>query len=95
CVYGDGVYFARDPSYSSRDTYSVPGNNGHKLVYKSSVFVGRYGQGERNLKEPPKDVKGVRYDSVVDNLNNPEIYVIFRDNQACPEYLIKFESVRF
>lgn len=42
------------------------------------------------MKEPPKDKNGARYDSVVDNLNDPKIHVIFRDNQAYPEYLIKF-----
>lgn len=92
CLYGDGVYFATDSSYSSRNTYSVPESNGDKLVYKCSVFVGRYGQGKQDLKEPPIDPKNIRYDSAVDNIDNPKIHVIFRDNQAYPEYLIKFKN---
>jgi poly [ADP-ribose] polymerase 10/14/15 len=31
-----------------------------------------------------------QYDSVVDNVNQPGIYVIFHDAQAYPEFLIKF-----
>ncbi|CAG2196764.1 unnamed protein product [Mytilus edulis] len=30
CRYGDGVYFATEPRYSSRDTYSVPDSRGYK-----------------------------------------------------------------
>lgn len=95
CRYGDGVYFATEPRYSSRDTYSVPDSRGYKRVYKCSVLVGRYGKGEENLKEPPKDINGARYDSAVDDVYDPKIHVIFRDNQAYPEYLIKFKSARY
>ncbi|CAG2225532.1 unnamed protein product [Mytilus edulis] len=72
CAYGDGVYFATDPSYSSQDRYSVPDGRGVKRVYQCSVFVGRYIKGEKCIKEPPKDKDNVRYDSTVDDLNNPK-----------------------
>ena len=32
----------------------------------------------------------VLYDSVVDNIGNPSILVVFYDPQAYPEYLITF-----
>ena len=32
----------------------------------------------------------VLYDSVVDNIANPSIFVVFYDAQAYPEYLITF-----
>lgn len=47
------------------------------------------------MKEPPKDIYGVRCDSAVDNSNDPQIHVIFRDYQAYPQYLIKFKRSRF
>lgn len=34
-----------------------------------------------------------RYDSVTDNVNNPEIFVIFNDTQAFPEYLVTCEKI--
>lgn len=50
---------------------------------------------KKNMKEPPKDINGVRYDSTVDDVNDPKIYVMFQDNQAYPEYLIKFNRARY
>lgn len=47
------------------------------------------------MKEPPKDINGVRYDSTVDDVNDPKIHVMFQDNQAYPEYLIKFNRARY
>ena len=32
------------------------------------------------------------YDSTVDNLQNPNIFVTYNDAQAYPEYLIKFKQ---
>lgn len=92
-VYGHGTYFARQPSYSSEDTYSVPEYNGDKFVYKYSVLVGEYGKGESDLKDLPFKRKGVRNDSAVDDVNNPQIHVIFRDYQAYPEYIIMFNRI--
>ena len=46
------------------------------------------------MKAPPSrndpDNPGVRYDSVVDNVQNPSIFVKFVDNHCYPEYLITF-----
>lgn len=47
------------------------------------------------MKEPPKDINGARYDSAVNDVYDPKIHIIFRDNQAYPEYLIKFKSARY
>ena len=41
---------------------------------------------------PPKDPSRpeILYESVVDNLANPSIFVVFSDAQCYPEYLITF-----
>ena len=41
---------------------------------------------------PPKDPQNpvVLYDSVVDNVQNPAMFVIFYDPQAYPDYHIEF-----
>ena len=80
-AYGDGVYFARNSSYSLQ--YSQL----HGKMYVAKVLVGRYTTGERGMKAPPSRDEpgnpGVRYDSVVDNVRNPSIFVIFVDNHCC------------
>lgn len=44
------------------------------------------------IEPPPKDPTHpeILFDSVVDDTGNPTIFVVFRDNQCYPEYLIKF-----
>jgi len=32
----------------------------------------------------------IRYDSTVDNMENPAIFVVYNDSAAYPEYLVTF-----
>ena len=93
-AYGRGVYFARNASYSARDTYAAPDHNGHQHMYLARVLTGEYTTGQQNFLVPPaKDPQNnpaVLYDSVVDNVQSPGIFVIFYDPQAYPEYHKEF-----
>ena len=92
-AYGRGVYFARDASYSSSARYAAPDVNGHQHMYLARVLTGEYTTGQGAfLVPPPKDPQNpaVLYDSVVDNVQSPGIFVIFYDPQAYPEYHIEF-----
>ena len=91
--YGRGVYFASNASYSSNVRYATPDGNGHQHMYLARVLTGEYTTGQRSfLVPPPKDPNNtaVLYDSVVDNVHSPAIFVIFYDPQAYPEYHIEF-----
>ncbi|KAK3085052.1 hypothetical protein FSP39_023555 [Pinctada imbricata] len=91
--YGEGVYFAKSSSYSIKDKYSVPDENGYKYVYLCDVLVGKYTKGSKGLRDPPaidERHQHIRYDSVVDREQDPSLFVIFHDTQAYPKYLIKF-----
>ncbi|NWS60815.1 PAR15 polymerase, partial [Chunga burmeisteri] len=94
-VIGNGTYFAVDASYSAQDTYSRPDINGRRYMYLARVLTGEYCAGSRGLITPPPknsaDPTNL-YDSVVDNVNNPTMFVIFNDIQAYPEYLITFRK---
>lgn len=91
-AYGDGVYFARDASYSVRDTYSVPDSNGNKRMYLCKVLTGEYTIGGYGMRTPPlKSKPHIVYDCVVDDTSNPAMYIIFHDAQAYPEYMIMFK----
>ncbi|XP_065328107.1 protein mono-ADP-ribosyltransferase PARP14-like [Pelmatolapia mariae] len=92
-LYGNGTYFAVNASYSAIDQYSKPNQNGEKFIYVCRVLTGDFTLGKKGMIEPP--AKGTAstdlYDSVVDNLTNPTMFVVFHDAQAYPEYLITFK----
>ncbi|XP_048839122.1 protein mono-ADP-ribosyltransferase PARP14-like [Brienomyrus brachyistius] len=90
---GNGTYFAVDPKYSTSNTYSKPDAQGHKNMYLARVLVGDFTGGAAGLVVPPVKATGSGsdlYDSVVDNVSSPQMFVIFHDVQAYPEYLITF-----
>ncbi|XP_059496466.1 protein mono-ADP-ribosyltransferase PARP10 [Stegostoma tigrinum] len=90
-VYGQGVYFAVNAVISVQDQYSPPNAKGHKFVFVAKVLTGTYTNGKAEMKTPPLKENSkmpLRYDSLVDNCENPKIFVIFNDTQAYPQYLI-------
>uniref|UniRef100_UPI00358F9EA9 protein mono-ADP-ribosyltransferase PARP14-like isoform X2 n=1 Tax=Myxine glutinosa TaxID=7769 RepID=UPI00358F9EA9 len=91
--YGKGTYFAVKAAYSAQTRYSPPDTNGYRYIFQALVATGDFCQGNSGLVAPPPkggSEPNVMYDSVVDNIQNPNIFVIFRDDQAYPEYLITF-----
>ncbi|XP_062434799.1 protein mono-ADP-ribosyltransferase PARP14-like isoform X2 [Rhea pennata] len=92
-VIGKGTYFAVGADYSAQDIYSRPDVNGKKYMYLARVLTGEYCAGSADLVTPPAknpaDPTDL-YDSVVNDINLPETFVIFSDIQAYPEYLITF-----
>ena len=91
-MYGKGVYFAVDASYSSSHRYSKPNGAGEQQMFACRVLVGEYCQGKQD--QPTPDVRHGTdlYDSTVDDVNKPEIFVAYHDAQAYPEYLITFKT---
>lgn len=92
-LYGNGVYFASRASYSMG--YTVPDTNGLRHMYLARVVVGFYTQGHKGLLVPPPlfaQSPEVLFDSVVDSTSNPNVYVVFRDSQCYPEYLITLKT---
>ena len=84
------MYFARDAKYSVG--YAGSGSGTH-YMYLARVLVGQYCAGNSDMvMPPPRDPSRpeVLYDSVVDQISNPSIFVVFYDNQCYPEYLITF-----
>ena len=91
-AYGRGVYFARDARLSASTTYSPRDHNGYKYVYLVRALTGEFTTGNMSMIVPPhKDPANfIEYDSVVDNIANPTIFVIFNDALVYPDYLITF-----
>ncbi|XP_030609406.1 protein mono-ADP-ribosyltransferase PARP14-like [Archocentrus centrarchus] len=92
--YGIGTYFAVKASYSANPTYSRPAADGSQLMFVARVVTGIYTQGQSDMKVPPPRNSlqpHDRYDSVVNRMDNPKMYIVFHDSQAYPDYLITFQ----
>ncbi|KAL0962926.1 hypothetical protein UPYG_G00347220 [Umbra pygmaea] len=89
-VYGQGSYFARDAKYS----HSFTSQSEQRTMFACRVIVGDYTRGNSELRLPPSKGAGNSslYDSCVDNVLNPSIYVVFEKNQVYPEFLIKYDD---
>lgn len=93
CAYGQGVYFATKADYSSRDQYAKADSSGARNIFMCRVLVGQYVAGSKEMRVPPPipSTDGKHYDSTVDDVNEPNIFAVYSDVQAYPEYLIKFK----
>ncbi|KAM4536963.1 protein mono-ADP-ribosyltransferase PARP14-like [Odontesthes bonariensis] len=92
--FGRGTYFAVNASYSAKPTYSRPAADGSQLMFVARVLTGVYTQGSSDMVVPPSRSSQQlhdRFDSVVDRMDDPGMYVVFHDSQAYPDYLITFK----
>ncbi|XP_051555002.1 protein mono-ADP-ribosyltransferase PARP14-like isoform X2 [Myxocyprinus asiaticus] len=91
-LFGVGTYFAVNASYSANPVYAVPATDGAQLMFVARVLTGYYDQGQKDMRTPPiRLLPNHPFDSVVDNMQNPTMFVVFHDCQAYPDYLITFK----
>lgn len=92
-VWGSGSYFARDAKYAIDGGYSQPDVNGVRQILMCFVVVGISCLGDpRHRGVLPVRQKPHRYDSSVDSLSNPEVFVVQHPSAAYPAYLLTLES---
>ena len=93
-LYGQGVYFGVDASYSVQpfnSSSNKPGTKRH--VFLVRTLTGEFMKGNPSLRVlPPVSAAQphMLFDSAVDDVNKPMEFVIFHDAQAYPEYLVTF-----
>jgi hypothetical protein len=93
-LYGEGVYFARDAEYSARDTYSVPNARGEKHVFLCRVLVGAYALGNGRMKvAPARADRDGAYDTTVDSVDAPSIFVAYHDAQVAAPFPFRCTEV--
>ena len=86
-----GSYFARDASYSNKYSALGGGGGGKKIMFVATVLVGDYIKGRSAYLRPPAREKGKGfYDSCVDSVSNPSIFVIFEKHQVYPEFIVEY-----
>ncbi|MEE6477949.1 hypothetical protein FKM82_011681 [Ascaphus truei] len=91
-LYGKGSYFARDASYSHN--YAAPSKDNIRTMFVARVLVGDQAVGNPSLlRPPPKHGSSTHaYDSCVDTLFQPSIFVVFEKHQIYPEYVLEYEE---
>ncbi|XP_065840484.1 uncharacterized protein [Oscarella lobularis] len=90
--YGHGNYFAVTAAKAAM--YSPPDQEGNRYMFVCKVLVGDYVEGRAGLRRPPPKHSVNRsfdlYDSVCDNVHDPNLFVVFDNEQAYPDYMITF-----
>ncbi|XP_028584451.2 protein mono-ADP-ribosyltransferase PARP12-like isoform X3 [Podarcis muralis] len=92
-AYGKGSYFARDASYSH---HYCPRDTTVKAMFVAQVLVGDFVVGNAAYTRPPEKSSGMIncYDSCVNDVADPSIFVIFEKPQIYPAYLICYREDR-
>ncbi|KAM7325620.1 hypothetical protein ACRRTK_015873 [Alexandromys fortis] len=89
--YGKGSYFARDAAYSHH--YSKSDSSSHTM-FLARVLVGDFIRGNAAFVRPPakEGQSSAFYDSCVNSMSDPTIFVVFEKHQVYPEYLIQYST---
>ncbi|GAA6221073.1 TCDD-inducible poly [ADP-ribose] polymerase-like [Lates japonicus] len=95
-AYGFGSYFATTASFSH--TYSgTVGPVEVRHMFLAKVLVGKVSQGRNSYRRPPPLSSKTRqyrlYDTCVDNMDKPTMFVVFDRCQCYPYYLIKYKDL--
>ena len=93
-AFGAGCYFALNPAYSAHPRYSTPNSEGLQFMFVCSVICGEYCRGNPRMKVPDckPNTNNVLYETTVNDILKPTVFVTFQDNQAVPMYLIAFKN---
>lgn len=81
--FGKGSYFSVSAKYSS--CYSDTDE-----IFVARVLTGDFAKGDASYtRPPPKPTTLQLYDSCVDQVSSPTMFVVFDLAQAYPEYIVK------
>ncbi|XP_073191438.1 protein mono-ADP-ribosyltransferase TIPARP-like [Lepidochelys kempii] len=89
-MYGRGCYFT--VSADQADRYAQAEKGGLRHMFLAKVLVGKCTRGKKHYCQPPQKESGSKcFDSCVDNVASPNIYVIFNSYQCYPYFLISYK----
>jgi poly [ADP-ribose] polymerase 10/14/15 len=72
--------------------YSPPDANGVQNMFLVRAVVGEVCKGVKDDLTPAVRYENQLYDSTVDDVQRPSIYVTYNDAQVYPDILIKFSQ---
>ncbi|PVD35527.1 hypothetical protein C0Q70_02490 [Pomacea canaliculata] len=89
---GKGAYFSTTAKYSHSYTRVHTPVTGDPLrfMFLGRILVGQYTLGDPSYTKPPVRDRRRLYDSCVNDVSKPSIFVIFDLAQSYPEYLIQY-----
>ena len=70
---------------------------GHKYLFIARVLVGKSAPGASGLRKPPvyqTDPKKRHFNSCVNHVQDPTVFVIFDSSQCYPEYIVEYQVPR-
>lgn len=88
---GKGTYFSNSSSVAR--TYCTPDAQGHLFMILAEVIIGYVTLGNKNLNKPPQNnLTNEAYDTTVDSMTAPTIFVKYFKEEYYPEYIIEFTA---
>ncbi|XP_070710334.1 protein mono-ADP-ribosyltransferase TIPARP-like [Pempheris klunzingeri] len=93
--HGFGTYFATAASFSNTFTARW-GPDEVRHMFLAKVLVGRVSLGMHSYRRPPplsSDRNYCLYDTCVDNVDKPSMFVVFDSCQCYPYYLIRYKDL--
>lgn len=85
---GGGLYFARASNYSH--CYTRPSSGGLRCMFYVGIVVGRMTDHRGPLPMDANNPYSASYDTRVDSISSPNVYVIADSHQCYPEFLIEY-----
>jgi len=91
-LWGRGVYFAQDATYSHKYSFRTPTNTYKMILAQVITGDGIHLDEDRNVRLPPlKDESGKkRFDCVIGMRHGTFIYVCYDNGRAYPTYVIEY-----
>jgi hypothetical protein len=98
-MWGMGIYFAVNAQYSLSG-YAFKNKVGTRSIFYVRVALGDDidRPSDRSYKIPPEKQSTSRifavdrYDSIKGNIGGSDIYIVYENSRAYPDYLITFEN---
>ena len=85
------MYFSREFGYAANPRYCPADEDTEKrYMFKALVLTGHSTKGGIKMHYAPNREPNKPYDSLADDMDNPNLFVVFSDTQLYPEYLIEF-----
>ncbi|XP_068236331.1 protein mono-ADP-ribosyltransferase PARP12-like [Palaemon carinicauda] len=87
--FGIGTYFSNSAAVGR--TYCKPDEFGKNHMFLAQVIIGTVAKGDPSCTRPPPNLStGALYDTTVDDITAPTVFVKYDKEEYYPEYVIEF-----